>query len=104
MYRDMIAKEASGELDFGEQQALTLIATAFFQFVENLELLSPQMVQPVLLLSGSVGRPQYDISYHQLETLISMNLNVPHIAQLVGLSTSTIRRRMRQYDLSIRDT
>ena len=62
------------------------------------------MVQPVLLLDGTVGRPRYGISYHQLETLIAMNLAVPRIAQLIAVSTSTIRRRMRQYNLSIRDT
>ena len=58
VYRDMIAKEASGELDLQEQQALRLIATAFSNLrlvVENLELLPPQTVQPVLLLDGSVG-------------------------------------------------
>lgn len=107
VYRDMIAKEASGELNLQEQQALPLIATAFSNLrlvVENLELLPPQTVQPVLLLDGSVGRPRYGISYHQLETLISMNLTVPRIAQLLGVSVSTVRRRMREYDLSIRET
>ena len=107
VYRDMIAKEASGELNLQEQQALPLIETAFSNLrlvVENLELLPPQTAQPVLLLDGSVGRPQYGILYHQLETLISMNLTVPRIAQLLGVSVSTVRRRMREYDLSIRET
>ena len=33
-----------------------------------------------------------------------MNLTVPSIAQLLGVSISTARRRMRDYNLSIRET
>lgn len=107
VYRDMIAKEVSGELDSEEQEALPLIARAYShlrEFVERIELCSPQTVQPIQCLDGSVGRPRYEISFHQLETLIFMNLSVPNIAQIVGVSVSTIRRRMSQYNLSIRDT
>ena len=56
------------------------------------------------ILDGLVGRPYYDISYHQLDTLISMHLSVPKIAQMIGVSVSTIRRRMSEYNLSIRST
>ena len=101
------AKELSGELQREEEEALPLIAGAYSrlrEFVESIELLSPQIVQPIQLLSGSIGRPRYEISFHQLETLIFMNLTVPQIAQIVGVSVSTIRRRMTYFNLSIRDT
>jgi hypothetical protein len=65
VYRDMIAKEVSGELDRAEQEALPLIARAYSglrEFVESSELLSTQTVQPTQLLDGFVGRPRYEIS------------------------------------------
>ena len=101
VYSDTVTKETSGVLNIQEQCALPLIARAYSnlkQVVETLELLPPQTAQPVQFIDGSVGRPSYSIS---LETFISMNVSVPNIAQLLGVSVSTARRRMRQYNLSI---
>ena len=108
VYRDLIAKEMSGELEFAEQRALSLIAEAYSrlrQFVQSIELLSPSLeIQPMQFLDGSVGRPRFHISFNQLETLISTHFTVPQIAQIIGVSVSTIRRRMSEYNLSIRST
>ena len=107
VYRDLVAKEVSGELEVEEQLVLPLIAEACFhlgELVQNIELLPPPSSQPTQLLDGSVGRPRYNISYHLLETLIALYLSVPQIAQIVGVSVSTIRRRMNDYNLSIRST
>ena len=106
VYKDLIAREVSGKLEIAEQQALPLIAEVYHlrELVQSIELLSPQRVQPVQILDGLVGRPYYDISYHQLNTMISMHLSVPKIAQMIGVSVSTIRRRMSEYNLSIRST
>jgi hypothetical protein len=105
--RDLIAKEVSGELEIEEQEALPLITEAYShlrELVQSVELLPPQRVQPVQLLDGLVGRPRFQISYHQLHTLITMHLSVPQIADIIGVSVSTVRRRMSEYNLSIRST
>ena len=105
VYRDLIAKEMSGELEFAEQRALSLISEAYSrlrQFVQSIELLSPSL--ELQFLDGSVGRPRFHISFNQLETLISTHFTVPQIAQIIGVSVSTIRRRMSEYNLSIRST
>lgn len=107
VYRDMVAKEVAGEMDLAEREALPLIAGAYSQlreFVESIQALPGYISQPIQFLSGSVGRPRYEIPYHQLETLICMNLSVPKIAKIVGVSISTIRRRMNLYGLTIRAT
>lgn len=107
VYRDLIAREISGELEIAERQALPFIGQAFYhlrELVQNMELLPPPTTQPVQVSDGSVGRPYYDISYHQLETLISVHFSVPQIAELFGVLVSTIRRRMAEFDLSVRST
>lgn len=107
VYRELVAKEVSGDLASEEQEVLPLIAEAYLhlrELVENIELLPPPIAQPVQLLDGSVGRPSYHIPYHQLDMLISMHLSVPQIARIVGVSVSTVRRRMRDDNLSICST
>ena len=107
VYRDLVAKEIDGELAIAEQRDMPFIAHAFFclrELVENMELLPPTLVQPLHVIDGSVGRPYYNISYHQLDTLISMHFSVPQIAQVFGVSVSTIRRRMTEFNLSIHST
>lgn len=107
VYRDLVAKEVCGELEIEEQEALPHIARAYShlrELVQSIESLSSHRVQPMQLLDGSVGRPRYHISYYQLNTLISMHLSVPQIAEIVGVSQRTIRRRMTEYSLSIRST
>ena len=107
VYRDLVAKEVAGELDSEEQEALPLIADAYLhlrELVQSIELLPPPGAQPVHVLDGSVGRPSYHIPYHQLHSLISLHLSVPQIARIVGVSVSTVRRRMSEYNLSIAST
>ena len=56
----------------------------------------------VYIFIGYRGAPSYYLPQCQLEFLIGIHFTVPEIAALLGVSTSTIRRRMRQYWLSIR--
>ena len=107
VYRDLLAKEVVGELASEEHEALPHIADAYLclrELVQSIELLPPPGAQPVQVLDGSVGRPSYHIPYHQLDSLISMHLSVPQIARIVGVSVSTVRRRMSEYNLSIGST
>ena len=50
------------------------------------------------------GRPRIVVTREQLESLIEANFTVPRIAHMLGVSVSTLRRRMDLYNLSIRAT
>ena len=50
---------------------------------------------------NSRGRPKFDIKPEQLEYLLSLGLQCPKIAELLGVSLSTIRRRMNEYGFSV---
>ena len=48
---------------------------------------------------GYRGRPTVNITRHQLESLLGLNLTVPQIAELLGV---TVTRRLRTYGLNVR--
>ena len=56
----------------------------------------------LLNYTGSRGQPSYCISRHQLEFLIGMQFTVSDIARLLGVSTSTVTRRMCAYGIGVR--
>ena len=73
--------------------------------VDSLLIRREENVFPVQVQNiGSVGRPAFAISCHQLRYLIESRFSVPQIAELLGVSVSTLRRRMSTYNLSIRAT
>ena len=47
------------------------------------------------------GRPRLDIEQEQLEYLLNLGFNCPKIAEVMGVSLSTIRRRMSEFGLSV---
>lgn len=55
-------------------------------------------------ISGERGRPRVVISQEILEYLIGNHFNVHQVAQLLQTSTSTVRRRMREYGITVRST
>ena len=64
----------------------------------------PSNIQASVILSGAVGRPRFEISSSQLEFFIQTGFSVPQIAHLLGVSVSTVRRRMTDYNLTIHST
>ena len=112
MLRDLVAMETCGELDSCETEALNYLSQAHFtmiQVVENLnkdpvpDSASATMQAPVIL-SGSIGRPKFDIPHSQLDYLLQSRFSVPDISHLLGVSISTIRRRMTEFNLSVHET
>ena len=53
---------------------------------------------------SSRGRPRLSLSRQQLESLIEAKFSVPQIAHMLGVSISTVRRRMDMFNLAIRAT
>ena len=47
------------------------------------------------------GRPRLDIRQEQLEYLLNLGFKCPKIAEVLGVSLSTIRRRMSEFGLSV---
>ena len=57
-----------------------------------------------IFCTGLVGRPAFSIPRIVLHQLLDVNMSVPKIYRLLGVSISTIRRRMTEYGLSVHDT
>ena len=53
------------------------------------------------LPSGAAGRPKFDIPQQQLQYLIDYEISMTKIAQDLGVSKSTIKRRVREYGISV---
>ncbi len=112
IYRYLLARELVGQLDSPERGALECIAQAYAcisHVADGLaafgsHTLSPSSAQACVVLTGAVGRPSFHISPAQLEFLINNRFSVPQIAQIIGVSISTIRRRMLTFNLSVRST
>eukprot|EP00118_Oscarella_pearsei_P017380 m.171680 g.171680 ORF g.171680 m.171680 type:complete len:167 (+) comp39068_c0_seq2:36-536(+) len=54
--------------------------------------------------SNAVGRPRYDISREMLAYLLEYSFSIPAISNMLGLSVSTTKRRLREFDLSASGT
>ena len=111
IYRDLLAKEVvDGTLDDSDRHSLEFVAQAYTtmsQYVDTLEchpMTSTSHLSAELVLTGAVGRPTFEIPRNQLQYLIESRFSVPQIADLLGVSVSTIRRRMTLYNLSIQST
>lgn len=55
------------------------------------------------LLRGNMGRPRFDIEQDQIEYLLDLCFTCPDIARLLGVSLRTIRRRMEEFGICVRD-
>lgn len=108
IYRDLLAKNAASELQDHEEDVKELVAQAYDILTRTVERLEAEQTDrhktAELLRTGLTGRPSFDIPRDVLEYLLDIHLSVPKIASIVGVSVSTIRRRMSEYELSVRDT
>ena len=52
--------------------------------------------------SGNIrGRPRLNVTKEQIEYLLHLGFSCPKLADVIGVSLSTIRRRMEEYGLSV---
>ena len=54
----------------------------------------------LFLVSGEAGRPSFEIGYDVLLFFIEHGFNARRISEMLGVSKSTVFRRLRQYSLS----
>jgi len=56
---------------------------------------------PTVVYMGNVGRPRFEITREQMNFLVESGFTGPQIASIIGVSLSTVRRRMAYFGLSI---
>ena len=56
------------------------------------------------LFSGAPGRPKLNITQDQIEFLLERRFTVLQMSRLLGVSSSTIERRMAEFRLTVRGT
>ncbi len=72
--------------------------------LQELQRSQPEVVRYLPeLLCGGRGRPKFHVSSEQLEHLLKIGLNCSSIASLLGVSLRTVRRRMSEFGLSVRE-
>ena len=106
VYRELIVLETTGELSPAQRDASGIVrqCLATFRCLRQVSAVQENsrhsQVHPVY--TGLVGRPSFEISYEQLSYLIENRFSVPQIADMIGVSVRTVRRRMSDFSFSIR--
>ena len=59
------------------------------------------LATPAVVCSGNVGRPKFDVPECQLTALVESGFTGVQIVSIVGVSLSTVRRRMAEYEISV---
>ena len=54
--------------------------------------------------TGNRGRPKYIITKQQLEYYLENGFTVPAIAKMISVAVKTVKRRLKDYELSITDS
>lgn len=110
VYRELLVLEAISQLNPSQEEAIGFIRNCLFitRSISEYrkvfaECIDDSSLSPPVNYLGLVGRPSYDISYEQLLYLIENRFSVPTMADMLGVSIRTIRRKMNDYGLSIRD-
>ena len=104
VYRELIAREQLDGFNADVAEACDFVTQSlnFLRRYQHEQLPTHESHIPPLLHTGCVGRPKFEIPCAQIEYLIENRFTAPQIAQMLGVSLSTIRRRMALYGLSIR--
>lgn len=106
VFRELVALELFGELSPQQDVAINCVreALAIVQSsLEESEITFHNRYQVPMQSSEGRGRPKFDIPRCQLEYLLEKRFTVPCIGQIIGVSVRTVRRRMSEYGLNVRD-
>ena len=104
VYRELIAREQLDGFNADVAEACDFVTQSlnFLRRYRDEQLPTHESHTPPLLHTGCVGRPKFEIPCAQIEFLIENRFTALQIAQMLGVSLSTIRRRMALHGLSIR--
>ena len=82
-------------------QQLLIIITSAIQNLKEIQECAHifKTYTPPLLYTGLSGRPRFEITEEQLCFLLESHFTVPQMAEMIGVSTRTIERRLSEYGL-----
>ena len=100
-YRELVASQLYRELTSEQERSIHYVARALQLVREREDFESSRRYQASTICSLSRGRPRFDIPRHQISTMLEMHFTVPSIAEILGVSVRTVRRRMSEYNLSV---
>ena len=99
-YRELLVQEQLDGCSFDAPGARLREAIQNLRKIQNEAQETPPL-SPNAIYTGRVGRPRFDVPQYQLAALLESGFTGPQISNIVGVSLSTIRRRMVQFGLSI---
>ena len=99
-YRELLVQEQLDGYSF--DRVLTLLSEALV----NLRTFQDEAQDnptnsPPAIYTGRPGRPRFDIPQQQVIMLVEHGFTGPQMAGIIGVSLSTVRRRMSQFGLSV---
>ena len=103
VYRDLVAYEilAGNGLTQQQSEAVDFVRVAMRIVRDIAERAHRESSLDHSLSVRGRGRPRLVVTREQLESLIETKFTAPQIAHMLGISVSTVRRRMDLYNLSI---
>ncbi|XP_028407186.1 uncharacterized protein LOC114529573 [Dendronephthya gigantea] len=102
-YLSSIVARYVDELNFGDQ-VLNNIQQARELLIQGERDLPVFYEAPsVVPINGQRGRPRFEISREQLEFFLEQIFTLREISCLMGVSESTVKRRIREFGINIRD-
>ena len=112
VYRELLATEACGDLNTAYSREILHYVEDAYRSIHRIQERADRYssssghsgLEAITVCDGSVGRPAFFIPRDVLQHLLEVHFSVPTIARLLGVSVSTIRRRMTDYHLTVRDT
>ncbi|KAI7810722.1 Pol polyprotein [Triplophysa rosa] len=90
-------------LDAETANAILDRVSEFLDILETLPQLQVPQAYSVPLVRGLPGRPQYSITQEQLRFLLEYNFSTKQMAEILGVSKRTVKRRLRKFNISLRD-
>lgn len=79
------------------QRSLAVVTSLLSEAEGNMHSATPCTSQ-----QATGGRPKFEISMEQLQYLVDWDLTSRDIAEALGVSQSTIKRRLREYGISVK--
>ena len=105
-YRELVVLDLANELNNKQKEAIDIVRRCISDIRDLQDIYQVSEVRGrssvLSVYAGGVGRPQYDDPEQALEMLLENRFAFPQISNMMGVSVSTIRRRMSALGLSVR--
>ena len=105
VYRELVGAEAIGDLTYQGAVGADHVRNALVVvggLLESQEWEADAGYRAPIMDQDGSGRPRFYIPRHQLAYLLEKQFTVPQISDILQVSIRTVRRRMTEYDLSVR--